>query len=173
VAAAIPRARRKPTRGRSRSSRNAEVEKRLDAAARRARRFARLPAVVPRDRQAPQLTRADLAALIGVRLAPLLQGGAAAMRRSSRRAQQLAATWIVAVAAPACMEMFAEPAFQLAPLCPSRDSAPPSRAIEGARPGGSRGHVGSGSTLARIISMMPARATATIQRRRPIVAHVW
>src|SRR5205823_1914462 len=64
--------------------------------------------------QAPQVTRADLAALIGVRLAPLLQ------QPSRRRDAALitdvrnnwAAAWIMSVARAGVMEPYANHAFQ-------------------------------------------------------------
>ena len=91
---------------------NAEVEKRVDALRARAA-LARLPAEYRAIDEAPQLTRADLAALIGVRLAPLLEGGRrgdAALITDVRN--NWAATWIVAVARAGIMEPFANHAFQ-------------------------------------------------------------
>ena len=91
---------------------NADVEKRLDAVNARAA-VAKLPAEFRAIDQAPQLTRADLAALIGIRLAPLLQ--------SSRRSDTVlitdvrnnwAAIWIMAVARAGVMEPYASHAFQ-------------------------------------------------------------
>ena len=61
---------------------NADLEKRLDGVRDRLA-LEKLPAEYRAIEQAPQITRADLAALIGIRLAPLLQGGAAAPRRRS------------------------------------------------------------------------------------------
>ena len=63
--------------------------------------------------QAPQVTRADLAALVGIRLAPLLQAG----RRSDAALitdvrGNWAATWIMSVARAGVMEPFANHAFQ-------------------------------------------------------------
>ena len=91
---------------------NAAVEKRLDAV--RARlALARLPAEYRAIDQAAQVTRADLAALIGVRLAPLLDGPRsrdAALITDVRN--HWAATWIVAVARAGVMEPFANHAFQ-------------------------------------------------------------
>src|SRR5262249_54366992 len=78
---------------------NADVEKKL-AGVREHLALAKLPAEYRAIDEAPQITRADLAALIGIRLGPLLQGG----RRSSDAAlitdvrNNWAATWIVAVA---------------------------------------------------------------------------
>ena len=91
---------------------NAEVEKRVDALRARAA-LARLPAEYRAIDEAPQLTRADLAALVGVRLAPLLEGGRrgdAALITDVRN--NWAATWIVAVARAGIMEPFANHAFQ-------------------------------------------------------------
>ena len=69
---------------------------------------------VPRHRSAlPQITRGDLAALIGMRLAPLLQAG---RRRDAVLITDVrnhwAATWIMAVARAGVMEPFANHAFQ-------------------------------------------------------------
>jgi hypothetical protein len=91
---------------------SAEVEKRLDAVNARAA-LARLPAEFRAIDQAAQLTRADLAALIGIRLAPLLQSG----RRSDAALitdvrNNWAAIWIMAVARAGVMEPFANHAFQ-------------------------------------------------------------
>jgi len=91
---------------------SAEVQKRVEALRARAA-FARLPAEYRAIDEAPQLTRADLAALIGIRLAPLLQGGRrgdAALITDVRN--NWAATWIVAVAGAGIMEPFANHAFQ-------------------------------------------------------------
>ena len=92
---------------------NREIEKRVEDL-RASAALARMPAEYRAIDQAPQVTRADLAALIGIRLAPLLQGG----RRSSDAAlitdvrNNWAATWIVAVARAGVMEPFANHAFQ-------------------------------------------------------------
>ena len=91
---------------------NADVEKRLDGVNARAA-LAKLPAEFRAIDQAPQLTRADLAALIGIRLAPLLQNS----RRSDAALitdvrNNWAATWIMAVARAGVMEPFANHAFQ-------------------------------------------------------------
>ncbi len=75
--------------------------------------LARLPAEYRAIDQAPQVTRADLAALIGVRLAPLLNGPRsrdAALITDVRN--HWAATWIVAVARAGVMEPYANHAFQ-------------------------------------------------------------
>ena len=75
--------------------------------------LARLPAEYRAIDQAPQITRADLAALIGVRLGTLLPAGAArtpALITDVR--SNWAATWIMAVARAGVMEPFANHAFQ-------------------------------------------------------------
>jgi tetratricopeptide (TPR) repeat protein len=91
---------------------NAAVEARAEAARARSA-LALLPAEYRAIEQAPQITRADLAALIGVRLGTLLS--------TSRRADAAlitdvrnnwAATWIMAVARAGVMEPFANHAFQ-------------------------------------------------------------
>jgi tetratricopeptide (TPR) repeat protein len=91
---------------------NAGVEARLEALRARTA-LALLPAEYRAIEQAPQITRADLAALIGVRLGTLLS--------TSRRADAAlitdvrnnwAATWIMAVARAGVMEPFANHAFQ-------------------------------------------------------------
>lgn len=92
--------------------RRPDVAKRLeDVRAREA--IARLPAEYRAIDQAPQITRADLAALIGIRLGPLLEGGnrADAALLTDVRANW-AATWIMAVARAGVMEPFANHAFQ-------------------------------------------------------------
>ena len=91
---------------------NAEVEKHVADLRARAE-LARLPAEYRAIDDAPQLTRADLAALIGIRLAPLLQGGRrgdAALITDVRN--NWAATWIVAVARAGVMDPFANHVFQ-------------------------------------------------------------
>ena len=92
---------------------NAEVEKRLDDLRARSA-LARLPAEYRAIDQSAQITRADLAALIGIRLGSLLQGG----RRSGDAAlitdvrNNWAATWIMSVARAGVMDPFANHAFQ-------------------------------------------------------------
>lgn len=75
--------------------------------------LAKLPAEYRAIDQAPQITRAELAALIGIRLAPLLQN---ASRRDAALITDVrnhwAATWIMAVARAGVMEPFANHAFQ-------------------------------------------------------------
>jgi Flp pilus assembly protein TadD len=88
------------------------VERRLDAL--RARlELSRLPEEYRAIEQAPQIQRGDLAALIGVRLAPLLQGDSqpdAVLITDVRN--HWAATWIIAVARAGVMEPYANHAFQ-------------------------------------------------------------
>ena len=75
--------------------------------------LARLPPEYRAIEQAPQITRGDLAALIGVRLAPLLQAGRrgdAVLVTDVRT--HWAAAWIMAVARAGVMEPFANHAFQ-------------------------------------------------------------
>jgi tetratricopeptide (TPR) repeat protein len=89
-----------------------EVEKKLDALRERAA-LEKLPAEYRAIEQAPQVTRADLAALVGIRLGPLLQGapaGDASLITDIRN--NWAQTWIVAVARAGVMEPFANHAFQ-------------------------------------------------------------
>ena len=88
------------------------VERRLDAVRERAE-LARLPAEYRAIDQAPQITRGDLAALIGIRLGPLLQNRAPrdAVLITDLRAHW-AATWIMAVARAGVMEPFANHGFQ-------------------------------------------------------------
>jgi len=90
---------------------NADVSARLEAVRGRAA-IARLPAEYRAIDQAPQLTRADLAALIGIRLAPLLQGGRRTEALMTDVRASWAATWIVAVARAGVMEPFANHTFQ-------------------------------------------------------------
>jgi len=89
-----------------------EIAKKLDAAKARAA-YERMPAEYRAIEQAPQVTRADLAALIGIRLAPLLQGGArpdSALITDVRN--HWAQAWIMSVARAGVMEPFANHAFQ-------------------------------------------------------------
>lgn len=81
--------------------------------------LAALPTEYRAIEQAPQITRADLAALIGVRLAPLLQAG----RRDDAVVitdvrNSWAAPWIQSVARAGVMEAFANHTFQ--PYAPVR-----------------------------------------------------
>ena len=72
--------RRTPTRWRIEPS-DGRARRRLDARARADRRWRACRRSTARSSSAPQITRGDLAALIGVRLAPLLQAGRRARRR--------------------------------------------------------------------------------------------
>ena len=71
-----------------------------------------LPAEYRAIEQAPQITRADLAALIGVRLGALLTGRRADAALITDVRNNWAATWIMAVARAGVMEPFANHAFQ-------------------------------------------------------------
>jgi len=92
---------------------NADVEKRVEGVRSRMS-FARMPAEYRAIDQAAQITRADLAALIGIRLGGLLQGGPrstdAALITDVRN--NWAATWIMSVARAGVMDPFANHAFQ-------------------------------------------------------------
>ncbi len=90
----------------------ADTERRL-AAAREKAALARLPAEYRAIDQAAQITRGDLAALIGVKFGPLLSSarrGDAALITDVRN--HWAATWIMAVTRAGVMEPFANHAFQ-------------------------------------------------------------
>jgi tetratricopeptide (TPR) repeat protein len=89
-----------------------EVEKRLESLRNRAA-LQKLPAEYRAIEQAAQVTRADLAALVGIRLGQLLQNAAsgdAGLITDIRN--NWAQTWIVAVARAGVMEPFANHAFQ-------------------------------------------------------------
>lgn len=89
-----------------------DVEKKLDALKERAA-LEKLPAEYRAIEQAPQVTRADLAALVGIRLAPLLQNapaGDTSLITDIRN--NWAQTWIVEVARAGVIEPFANHAFQ-------------------------------------------------------------
>jgi tetratricopeptide (TPR) repeat protein len=91
---------------------SADLEKRL-ADVRTRTALARLPAEYRALDQAVQITRGDLAALIGIRLGSLLAGGRradAALMTDVRN--HWAATWILAVAGAGVIEPFANHAFQ-------------------------------------------------------------
>jgi tetratricopeptide (TPR) repeat protein len=91
---------------------NADAEKRL-AELRATTALLALPAEYRAIDSAPQITRGELAALIGVRLAPLLEGGGrseAALITDVRT--HWAANWILAVARAGVMDPFANHAFQ-------------------------------------------------------------
>lgn len=91
---------------------NAAVETRLELVRARAA-LARLPDDYRAIETLPQITRGDLAALVGVRLAPLI---VAARRRDAVLVTDVrshwAATWILAVARAGVMDPFANHAFQ-------------------------------------------------------------
>ena len=89
-----------------------EVEGRLEKL-RVGAELARLPEEYRAIDRSAQVTRADLAALVGIRLAPLVQAGRGrepALITDIRN--HWAATWIVAVARAGVMEPFANHAFQ-------------------------------------------------------------
>ena len=90
----------------------ADLESKIEALRERAE-LARLPEEYRAIEQAPQITRGDLAALIGVRLAPLLQ---ASRRRDAVLITDVrthwAAIWIMSVARAGVMEPFSNHAFQ-------------------------------------------------------------
>jgi tetratricopeptide (TPR) repeat protein len=91
---------------------SADLDKRIEHA-RGLSAAARLPAEYRAIDQAAQITRADLAALIGIRLGALLRDsrrGDAALITDVRT--NWAATWIMAVARAGVMEPFANHAFQ-------------------------------------------------------------
>jgi tetratricopeptide (TPR) repeat protein len=92
---------------------NGDVEKRLDAVRDRVA-LASLPAEYRAIDEAAQITRADLAALIGVRLASLLQNND--RRRDAVLITDIrgnwASNWIMSVARAGVMEPFANHAFQ-------------------------------------------------------------
>lgn len=91
---------------------NADVEAKLDNLRARAD-LARLPEEYRAIERAPQITRGDLAALVGVRLAGLLQ---ASRRRDAVLVTDIrthwASSWIVIVARAGVMDAFANHAFQ-------------------------------------------------------------
>jgi tetratricopeptide (TPR) repeat protein len=91
---------------------SADLEKRLEGVRSKVA-LARLPAEYKAIDQAVQITRADLAALIGIRLGGLLSSG----RRSDAALitdvrNNWAATWIMSVARAGIMEPYANHAFQ-------------------------------------------------------------
>lgn len=90
----------------------AEIDRKLEAARSRVA-YEKLPAEYRAIGQAPQVTRADLAALIGIRLGGLLQGGSrsdATLITDIR--SHWAQVWIVSVARAGVMEPYANHAFQ-------------------------------------------------------------
>jgi tetratricopeptide (TPR) repeat protein len=91
---------------------SADLSKRIDEVREKAA-LAHLPAEYRAIDQAPQITRADLAALIGIRLNRMLSAG----RRSDAALitdvrNNWAATWIMSVARSGVMEPYANHAFQ-------------------------------------------------------------
>jgi len=91
---------------------SAELEKRLEGVRSKVA-LAGLPAEYKLIDQAPQVTRADLAALIGIRLSGMLSSGRrgdAALITDVRN--NWAATWIMSVARAGIMEPYANHAFQ-------------------------------------------------------------
>jgi tetratricopeptide (TPR) repeat protein len=122
---------------------SAELDRRLEAV-RGKSALARLPAEYRAIDEAAQITRADLAALIGIRLSALLSSG----RRSDAALitdvrGNWAATWIMAVARAGVMEPFANHAFQPRTVVRRTDLA---QAVA--------------RLLARIAAQNPARAKA-------------
>jgi hypothetical protein len=92
--------------------RSPEVDAKLEAARARAA-LARLPAEYRAIDTAPRITRGDLAALIGVRLAPLLQPDSQADAEPITDVRaDWAAPWILTVARAGVMAPFANHAFQ-------------------------------------------------------------
>ena len=90
----------------------AELEARIEGVRQQAD-LAKLPAEYHAIDAAPQVTRADVAALLGVRLAPLVRSG---RRRDAVLITDVrgnwAAPWIIAVARAGLMDPFANHAFQ-------------------------------------------------------------
>jgi tetratricopeptide (TPR) repeat protein len=84
---------------------------RIAAATARARE-ARLPAEFKAIAQAPQVTRGDLAALIGIRLEPLLQAAAPRQEVVTDIRTHWAARWIAAVVNAGVMDAFENHTFQ-------------------------------------------------------------
>ena len=90
---------------------NAEVEKRRDVVRERLAE-AKLPAEYRALDQAPQVTRGDLAALIGIKLGPLLTNTRRDGVLITDTRNHWAALWILAVARAGVMEPYANHAFQ-------------------------------------------------------------
>ena len=91
---------------------SADLQARIEAV-RASAELARLPAEYRAIGEAPQITRGELAALIGVRLASLLQGDRRVDAEPITDARSdWAAPWILAVARAGVMEPFANHAFQ-------------------------------------------------------------
>ena len=96
---------------------SAGYDRKADAAAARTRE-ARLPAEYRALTSAPQITRGDLAALIGIRLEDLLQQAPRTAEVITDTAGHWAASWIAEVAAAAVMPPFDNHTFQ--PRAPVR-----------------------------------------------------
>lgn len=90
---------------------SAAVERRLEAVRARAD-LARLPAEFRAIERTTQVTRAEIAALIGVRLGPLLQGNRVDTSLITDIRASWAETWITAVARAGVIEPFANHTFQ-------------------------------------------------------------
>lgn len=90
---------------------NQAMEARIEAVRARAH-LARLPGEYRAIAMLPQITRGDLAALIGVRLSPLLQTGRPNAVVVTDARNHWAATWIIEVARARVMDPFANHAFQ-------------------------------------------------------------
>jgi tetratricopeptide (TPR) repeat protein len=119
---------------------SAELDRKLEAIRSRAA-LAKLPAEYRAIEQAPQVTRADLAALIGIRLGQLLQGterADAALITDVRG--HWAQTWIMVVARAGVMEPFANHAFQPRTLVRRAELA---------------------QALARLLAVVPRRGSAS------------
>jgi hypothetical protein len=122
---------------------SADLERRLDEVRARAA-LARLPAEYRAIDDAAQITRADLAALIGIRLSAMLTGarrGDAALITDVRN--HWAATWIMSVARAGVMEPFSNHAFQPRTVVRRTDLAQAAARL-----------------IARIAAQNPARAKA-------------
>jgi tetratricopeptide (TPR) repeat protein len=111
--------------------------------------LARLPAEYRAIDDAPEITRADLAALIGVRLGPLLRGRRRDPGPITDLRSSWASPWIIAVAAAGVMEPFANHAFQPRSLVRRSDLAQAAARL-----------------LSRIAAANPPQATAWQSARR-------
>ncbi|MGE5245611.1 MAG: tetratricopeptide repeat protein [Betaproteobacteria bacterium] len=118
------------------------LERKLDAARDRAA-MARMPSEYRAIAGAAQITRADLAALIGVRLAPLVEDGSREAVLITDVGTNWAASWIMSVARAGIMEPYANHAFQPGAIVRRIDFA---QAVS--------------RLLARIAARSPARAGA-------------
>ena len=129
---------------------SAALQAKLDAVRARAE-LARLPAQYREIDAAPQVTRGDLAALIGVRLAALLQPDRRVDAEPITDVRgDWAASWILTVARAGVMEPFANHAFQPHTVVRRIDLA---QAVE--------------RLLTRIAPLAPAAAKAWESTRRP------